>query len=151
MEVNAAEFLQLGFANLFDFLNGILISLPLPLLLLCLPRRSITEMNRSGATDSDMSLDAGSARRQNRGMTDGSDTLYLERRDPARNMARYYMLSIEHDLFDSVLAVRRWGRIGLWSRQVALPCADRETARTILSGVAAAKRRRGYAEPVRAR
>lgn len=98
-----------------------------------------------------MSLDDDFAARQNRGMTDAIETLYLERRDPKRNMARYYALSIERDLFDAVLAVCRWGRIGLWSRQIALPCPDRETAVAILAAAAAAKRRRGYSEPTRAR
>jgi predicted DNA-binding WGR domain protein len=96
-----------------------------------------------------MSLDADFPARQNRAMTDIADTLYLERRDPARSMARYYALSIERDLFDAVLAVRRWGRIGLWSRQIALPCPDRETAAAMLATIAAAKRKRGYAEPTR--
>ena len=39
--------------------------------------------------------------------------LYVERRDPARNMARYYVLSIEPTLFGDVCLTRRWGRIGV--------------------------------------
>src|SRR5580692_486189 len=36
----------------------------------------------------------------------------LDRIDPARNMARYYVLSIEPTLFDDSSLVREWGRIG---------------------------------------
>ncbi|WP_141340238.1 WGR domain-containing protein [Bradyrhizobium sp. USDA 3458] len=37
--------------------------------------------------------------------------LVLERRDPARNMARFYVLTIEPTLFDTAL-VREWDRLG---------------------------------------
>lgn len=33
----------------------------------------------------------------------------LDRIDPARNMARYYVLSIEPTLFDDSSLVREWG------------------------------------------
>jgi hypothetical protein len=36
----------------------------------------------------------------------------LERVDPARNIARYYVLSIEPTLFAKHTLIRRWGRIG---------------------------------------
>ena len=36
----------------------------------------------------------------------------LRRIDPARNMARFYSLDVERDLFNRVVLVRRWGRIG---------------------------------------
>lgn len=81
-------------------------------------------------------------------MTSSTDSLYLERRDPIRNMARYYALSIERDLFEGVLAVRRWGRIGARGRQMSVPCPDRGAAVAVLSGVEMTKRRRGYAEPL---
>ena len=38
--------------------------------------------------------------------------LYIERTDPANNVARYYALSIEPTLFGNSSLVRRWGRIG---------------------------------------
>lgn len=39
--------------------------------------------------------------------------LVLERRDPAQNMARFYVLSLEPTLFgDDVALVREWGRLG---------------------------------------
>ncbi|MCV0349691.1 MAG: WGR domain-containing protein [Nitratireductor sp.] len=36
----------------------------------------------------------------------------LKRIDPARNMARYYTLSVEPTLFGDAALVRQWGRIG---------------------------------------
>ncbi|MGO7014944.1 WGR domain-containing protein, partial [Rhizobium johnstonii] len=38
--------------------------------------------------------------------------LYIERIDPSKNMARFYALSIEPNLFGGTSLVRSWGRIG---------------------------------------
>jgi predicted DNA-binding WGR domain protein len=38
--------------------------------------------------------------------------IVLERIDPARNIARYYVLSIESTWFTKHTLIRRWGRIG---------------------------------------
>jgi predicted DNA-binding WGR domain protein len=38
--------------------------------------------------------------------------LVLDRCDPACNMARYYVLSIESSLFGDASLIREWGRIG---------------------------------------
>ena len=43
--------------------------------------------------------------------------MYLERRDIARNMARYYCLTVERNLFGEFSLVRTWGRIGCHGRQ----------------------------------
>ena len=43
--------------------------------------------------------------------------LVLERVDRAKNMARFYVLSIEPTLFEDFALVRRWGRIGSVGRQ----------------------------------
>ena len=43
--------------------------------------------------------------------------LVLERVDRAKNMARFYVLSIEPTLFEDLALVRRWGRIGSAGRQ----------------------------------
>jgi predicted DNA-binding WGR domain protein len=40
------------------------------------------------------------------------DSLHLRRIDPDRNMARFYSLAIEPNLFGSSSLVRDWGRIG---------------------------------------
>ena len=36
----------------------------------------------------------------------------MRRVEPAQNMARFYSLDLERDLFGRVVLVRRWGRIG---------------------------------------
>ncbi|UWU26013.1 WGR domain-containing protein (plasmid) [Rhizobium sp. CB3060] len=38
--------------------------------------------------------------------------LYVERTDATKNMARFYAMSIEPNLFGQACLVRRWGRIG---------------------------------------
>ncbi|MGY3563958.1 putative DNA-binding WGR domain protein [Bradyrhizobium sp. USDA 4463] len=38
--------------------------------------------------------------------------LVLKRRDPARNMARFYVLTIEPTLFGDTALVREWDRLG---------------------------------------
>src|ERR1700757_4472213 len=43
--------------------------------------------------------------------------LVLERVDRTKNMARFYVLSIEPTLFEDLALVRRWGRIGSAGRQ----------------------------------
>jgi predicted DNA-binding WGR domain protein len=40
------------------------------------------------------------------------NVLVLERVDRTKNMARYYVLSVESTLFGESSLVRRWGRIG---------------------------------------
>ena len=39
-------------------------------------------------------------------------TLVLRRVEPERNVARFYALMTERDLFGRVILVRHWGRIG---------------------------------------
>ena len=43
--------------------------------------------------------------------------LVLERVDRTKNMARFYVLSIEPTLFEDFALVRRWGRIGNAERE----------------------------------
>ena len=75
-------------------------------------------MNRRTATDSKKSLDgiraAGETRRMNE-----TRSSHFERRDRARNMQRFYRLTVTHDPFGTVLLVREWGRIGVFSREWA--------------------------------
>ena len=39
-------------------------------------------------------------------------TIQLRRCDSDKNVARFYSLDVERDLFGKVVLVRRWGRIG---------------------------------------
>jgi predicted DNA-binding WGR domain protein len=67
--------------------------------------------------------------------------LVLERCDPARNMARYYVLTIEPTLFGDTALVREWGRLG--RRRLDL-FAGRVQAVEALEAWLVRKARRGY-------
>jgi len=70
--------------------------------------------------------------------------LLLYREDAARNMARFYHLSIEPTLFGEVALVRAWGRFGTRGRQM-LEFHDGEAeARRAFEKWARRKRQRGY-------
>ena len=66
----------------------------------------------------------------------------LHRIDPAKNMARFYFLGVERDLFGRVVLVRHWGRIGT-AGKVRLD-EHRGEAEAALQALHAAKRRKGY-------
>lgn len=73
-----------------------------------------------------------------------SEPVFLTRRDPAQNMARFYTISILPTLFGEVAVVRNWGRIGSRGQvmtQTFENTEDAEAARVRLEG---RKRRRGY-------
>lgn len=70
--------------------------------------------------------------------------IHVERRDATRNMARFYALSIEPDLFGGAALVRRWGRIGKsGQRRIDLHAQEDAAVRQFLT-LLVAKRRRGY-------
>jgi predicted DNA-binding WGR domain protein len=71
-------------------------------------------------------------------------TLVLRRVDPEHQVARFYMLAIEQDLFGTVRLVRNWGRIGTRGRELADVFDTEEQAAKALEALAAVKRRRGY-------
>ncbi|KUM24271.1 hypothetical protein AU467_31120 [Mesorhizobium loti] len=70
--------------------------------------------------------------------------LYIERRDPGRNMARFYALSIEGTLFGQICLVRRWGRIGTRGRSIQHSFDDEGEAVGLFMQLLRAKRMRGY-------
>jgi predicted DNA-binding WGR domain protein len=67
--------------------------------------------------------------------------IVLERR---RNMARYYVLSLEPSLFGDTAPVRQWGRLGRSGRQRIDLFRQRAHAVETLEAWFARKRRRGY-------
>jgi predicted DNA-binding WGR domain protein len=79
-------------------------------------------------------------------MTNVLKTITLERRQPELNMARFYVLDIEHDLFGTIVTKRTWGRIGTYGRTLTTPFASMEVAMLELARLERAKRRRGYRE-----
>jgi predicted DNA-binding WGR domain protein len=68
----------------------------------------------------------------------------LQRIDPARNMARFYSMDVERDLFGRVVLVRRWGRIGTAGRTRMDEHHEEGRAFAALAAIEAQKRRRGY-------
>ncbi|CUX79832.1 MULTISPECIES: WGR domain-containing protein [Rhodobacterales] len=68
----------------------------------------------------------------------------MRRIDPARNMRRFYRLSIQPDLFGGASLVREWGRIGARGQMMIEQHPDEGRAVTALMKLAAAKKRRGY-------
>jgi predicted DNA-binding WGR domain protein len=70
--------------------------------------------------------------------------LVLERVDRARNMARFYVLSIEPTLFEDLALVRRWGRIGSAGRERIDLHPSRRVAQIELKKWLDRKTRRGY-------
>ena len=80
--------------------------------------------------------------------------IVLERIEPARNIARYYALSIEPTLFAKHTLIRRWGRIGSLGRERLQFSGgeDASQAQVTPETWLARKRKRGYAprsEPAR--
>jgi predicted DNA-binding WGR domain protein len=68
----------------------------------------------------------------------------LQRVDPSRNMAKFYSLEVERDLFGRVVVVRRWGRIGTAGKTRLDEHPDEGRAVAALVKLEASKRRRGY-------
>ena len=91
-------------------------------------------------------MDAGVGIGDSLAMMTLSDDIYLERRDAAKNMARFYVLSIEPTLFGDVRLRRHWGRIGTRGQVKLHDFAKPEEAAALFARVLRAKRRRGYGE-----
>jgi predicted DNA-binding WGR domain protein len=70
---------------------------------------------------------------------------YLTRRDPERNMARFYALEVAPDLFGGAVLVRHWGRIGTGGQARRQWFAAAAEARAEAARWRALKERRGYA------
>ncbi|WP_411036307.1 WGR domain-containing protein [Shinella sp. BYT-45] len=73
-------------------------------------------------------------------------TIHRFRRiDAARNMARFYLLSLEPTLFGEVAVLAHWGRIGTRGRQALSLHATLAEAEAVLARQIARRRKRGYA------
>ncbi|MGO7443593.1 WGR domain-containing protein [Rhizobium ruizarguesonis] len=70
--------------------------------------------------------------------------LYIERREPDKNMARFYALSIEPNLFGETSLVRSWGRIGSRGQQKIHVFDSEAKAVDLLLTLLRKKRARGY-------
>jgi len=70
--------------------------------------------------------------------------LVLDCCDPGRNMARFYVLSIEQSLFGDATLVREWGRIGKPGRRRVELHESESRAIESLETWLRRKRKRGY-------
>lgn len=77
-------------------------------------------------------------------MADEPRDIYLRRIDPSRNMARFYALSIQPNLFGGSSVVREWGRIGSRGQCKVELLDDLANAEKIRDRIERSKRRRGY-------
>lgn len=68
----------------------------------------------------------------------------LTRRDPARNLHRYYRLDVQPDLFGAWCLIREWGRVGQGGQMRSTPYPSADAAQTALERQRRRKERRGY-------
>lgn len=104
----------------------------------------ITNMNRSVATDSKLSLDAARKISDSAEMITQPYHLYVERTDPTRNMARYYAMEISMTLFGEACLARSWGRIGKSGQRMTHHFKREEEAVDLFLDLLRQKRERGY-------
>jgi predicted DNA-binding WGR domain protein len=69
----------------------------------------------------------------------------LQKRDPQRNQYRYYLLTVQPNLFGTWSLIREWGRIGRPGRMKIDLRESHEEASAVLHRKLRQKQRRGYA------
>lgn len=107
-------------------------------------QRNFTKMNRSDEIDSYLSLDENWRPSDYADMLIQPYRLYVERTDETRNMARFYAMTIEPNLFGEVCLTRRWGRIGAQGQMKTQHFAREQDAVTTFLDLLRRKRSRGY-------
>lgn len=70
--------------------------------------------------------------------------LYVERTDVSKNMARFYAMAIEPNLFGEACLTRCWGRIGTKGQTMRHHFASEREAVVLFLALLLQKRRRGY-------
>jgi predicted DNA-binding WGR domain protein len=70
--------------------------------------------------------------------------LYVERKDASKNLARFYAMSIEPNLFGKACLTRRWGRIGTSGQLKTHQFEKEQDAVDLFLDLLRQKRRRGY-------
>lgn len=106
--------------------------------------RSIRIMNRLSPTDSKLSLDLQGRTIDHDIMITQPYKIYCERRDPQRNMARYYTMEIMPDLFGQTCLIRSWGRIGKRGQLKQHQFMEEREAVGLFLEILRKKRGRGY-------
>lgn len=72
------------------------------------------------------------------------DRLYLKREDLTHNMRRFYVMTVQRDLFGGVSLIREWGRVGSAGKVMISYHRDEGQAVNVLSDIARSKHKRGY-------
>ena len=73
-----------------------------------------------------------------------SDRLHLRREVPAKNMRRFYLMTVQRDLFGGASLIREWGRVGSPGKVRIEHHHDEGHALNALAHLMVAKRKRGY-------
>ena len=82
---------------------------------------------------------------ENRGQYDiFPDRMHLRRIDPVKNMRRFYLMTVQRDLFGGASLIREWGRIGSSGQMRVDHHSDEGLAVDALAEIMNAKRKRGY-------
>ena len=68
----------------------------------------------------------------------------LRRVDPARNMARFYRVSVGRSLFGDFSVVREWGRLGTIGRVRVDLFENEHMALGVFEAIERGKKKRGY-------
>jgi predicted DNA-binding WGR domain protein len=106
-------------------------------------------MNRSPATDSKHSLDDLASIHDHVAMITQRYQLYIERTDSTKNMARFYAMSIEPNLFGETCLTRRWGRIGTKGQLMTHHFEREKDAVILFLDLLRQKRGKGYGTVLR--
>jgi predicted DNA-binding WGR domain protein len=80
----------------------------------------------------------------NRSIIERVAPVHLQRIDLGRNIARFYSMAVERDLFGHVVLVRRWGRLGTAGRTRLDEYRGEGEALAALQALQTTKRRKGY-------
>lgn len=70
--------------------------------------------------------------------------LYIERKDPTKNMARFYAMEISETLFGDACLTRRWGRIGTSGQYMEHHFKTEDDAVKLFLDLTRQKKARGY-------
>jgi predicted DNA-binding WGR domain protein len=101
-------------------------------------------MNRSHPNDSKLSLDDTLQKHDHVSMITQPYHLYVERTDLTQNMARFYAISIEPNLFGEACLMRCWGRIGTSGQTMSHSFETEKEAIVLFLELLRQKKRRGY-------
>jgi predicted DNA-binding WGR domain protein len=72
------------------------------------------------------------------------DRLHLRWEEPAKNMRRFYLMTVQRDLFGGTSLIREWGRVGSPGKVRIEHHPDEGRAIDALADITQRKRKRGY-------